>query len=82
MGRIPAAVQTFGPSLLGATAFGLLTLFNTVNADLAHLRREVTALQCERIEYATAAEVDAELGTPGEAAPAPDSPEPTYFAMR
>jgi hypothetical protein len=82
MGTMPTAIQTYGPSLLGAVAFGLLNLFNTVNADLAHLRHEVTALQCERIDYAIAAEVEAELGTPDAAPPAPASPEPTYFAMR
>lgn len=80
MGRMPTVVHVFGPSLLGIAAFGLATLFNTITADLTQLRREVTALHTQRLEMATVAQVDAELGTPDE--PAPSSPAPVSFEVR
>ena len=83
-GKIPAAVQVFGPSLLGVAAISLLTLFNTFTAELTQFRREVAAIHQQRMMSATVAEVDAELGTPE--APTPPSvtpsPEPRQFAMR
>jgi hypothetical protein len=83
LGKIPAVVQVFGPSLLGITAISLLTLFNTFTAELTQFRREVAAIHQQRMMSATVAEVDAELGTPDEpTAPAPPSPEPQRFAMR
>lgn len=83
-------VRAFGPALFGCAAFFLLSVFNTVSADLAHLRHEITRLQEDRLALATAAEVDAELGTAGPRemtepilpSRPPVSPGSTFLAVR
>lgn len=84
------AVRAFGPALYGCVAYFLLSVFNTVSADLTHLRHEITRLQEDRLALATAAEVDAELGTddpremsdPTSPPNAPASPGLTLLAVR
>ena len=83
-------VRAFGPALFGCAAFFLLSVFNTVSADLAQLRHEITRLQEDRLALATTAEVDAELGTDGPRdmskptlpSNTPASPGPAILALR
>ena len=85
MGRMPSTVATFGPSLLVWPALALITLFNSIQADLSQIRTEIVQMQEQRAEFAAADDVEADLGTPT-TAPAPDMPSTSddtqYFAAR
>ena len=69
MGRMPEALATFGPALLGCLAFGIITHFNSLHAELAQIRIEIVHLQEQRAEFATNADVEAELGTTAQRKP-------------
>lgn len=86
MGRTPSTVATFGPSLLVWLALALITLINSIHADLSQIRTEIVQMQEQRAEFATINDVEAELGTPTTTA-APDMPHTSsddtqYFAAR
>lgn len=58
MNDVPTFWRVYGASLLGVAALGLITLFNTLTADLASLRRELAHEQEARMELATTADWD------------------------
>jgi hypothetical protein len=80
MGRMPSIVATFGPSLLVWLALALITLFNSIHADLSQIRTEIVHLLEQRTEIAMLAEVQAELGTPS-TIPAPAMPQTTPSSL-
>ena len=86
MGRMPSTVATFGPSLLVWLALGLITLFNSIHANLSQIRTEIVQLQEQRAEFETIAAVEAELGTPcptpATVMPQTPSDDADYFAAR
>ena len=63
--QIPEFWQTFGGTVLGILALGVMTLFNGLNANLAELRREVVELQESRSAFAAQSELDTELADAG-----------------
>ena len=63
--RIPEFWHTFGGTVLGILALGVMTLFNTLHANLADLRREVVGLQESRSAFVPQSALETELAEAG-----------------
>ncbi|MDB5314110.1 MAG: hypothetical protein JWO38_8312 [Gemmataceae bacterium] len=59
MDTVPAFWRVYGGSLLVVAALGVLTLFNSLTAELAELRRGVAREQEARAELVTTTEFEA-----------------------
>ena len=58
MNTVPAFWRVFGGSLLVTATLGVITVFNSLTADLADLRRGIARDQEARAELVTTAEVE------------------------
>ena len=58
---VPEFWQTFGGTIFGTLAVGVMLLFNGLHANLAELHREVAQLQESRAGYATAGDIEAAM---------------------
>ena len=51
--RIPEFWHTFGGTVFGILALGVMTLFNNLHANLSEIRRDLADLQATRAAWAT-----------------------------
>lgn len=65
-GRVPAAVEVFGPPLLWAAAFLPLAAYNQLSTDLRALRAELAQEREARSGLVTRADLDAGLAAVGD----------------